>query len=112
MISTEVSSLAAHNLGHGVSEQMRAVNFLNSMSGVSALSAVLSALRVIDNLSWTKATTQNLDQGDDADSARVRTKGRQQHWARAPRARHGWQQWIHRHLLHMRRDWSLQLGPH
>jgi gag-polypeptide of LTR copia-type len=38
-------------IGHGVSEQMRVVNFLNSLSEVSALSAVLSALRVIDNLS-------------------------------------------------------------
>jgi hypothetical protein len=45
---------------HGVSEQMRVVNFLNSLSEVSALSAVFSALRVIDNLSWTKATTQIL----------------------------------------------------
>jgi hypothetical protein len=47
-------------IGHGVSEQMRAVNFVNSLSEVSALSAVLSALRVIYNLSWTKATTQIL----------------------------------------------------
>jgi gag-polypeptide of LTR copia-type len=47
-------------IGHGVSEQMRVVNFLNSLSEVSALSAILSALRVIDNLSWTKATTQIL----------------------------------------------------
>jgi hypothetical protein len=47
-------------IGHGVSEQMRVVNFLNSLSEVSAHSAVLSALRVIDNLSWTKATTQIL----------------------------------------------------
>jgi hypothetical protein len=47
-------------IGHGVSEQMRVVNFLNSLSEVSALSAVLSALRVIDNLSRTKATTQIL----------------------------------------------------
>jgi Zinc knuckle len=39
---------------------MRVVNFLNSLSEVSALSAVLSALRVIDNLSWTKTTTQIL----------------------------------------------------
>jgi hypothetical protein len=45
-------------IGHGVSEHMRVVNFLNSLSEVSALSAVLSALRVIDNLSWTKATTE------------------------------------------------------
>jgi gag-polypeptide of LTR copia-type len=44
-------------IGHGVSEQMRLVNFLNSLSETSALSAVLSALRVINNLSWTKATT-------------------------------------------------------
>jgi hypothetical protein len=37
-------------IGHGVSEQqMRVVNFLNSLSEVSALSIVLSALRVIDN---------------------------------------------------------------
>jgi hypothetical protein len=47
-------------IGHGVSEQMRVVNFLNSLSHVSALSAVLSALRVIGNLSRTKATTQIL----------------------------------------------------
>jgi gag-polypeptide of LTR copia-type len=47
-------------IGHGVSEKMRVVNFLNSLSEVSALSAVLSALRVIDNLSLTKATTQIL----------------------------------------------------
>jgi hypothetical protein len=38
-------------IAHGVSKQMRVVNFLNSLSEVSALSAVLSALRVIDNLS-------------------------------------------------------------
>jgi gag-polypeptide of LTR copia-type len=44
-------------IGHGVSEQMRVVNFINSLSEVSALSAVLSALRVIDNLRWAKATT-------------------------------------------------------
>jgi gag-polypeptide of LTR copia-type len=47
-------------IGHGVSEQIRVVNFLNSLSEVSALSAVLSAFRVIDNLGWTKATTQIL----------------------------------------------------
>jgi gag-polypeptide of LTR copia-type len=47
-------------IGHGVSEHMRVVNFLNSLSEVSALSAVLSALRVIYNLSWTKAITQIL----------------------------------------------------
>jgi gag-polypeptide of LTR copia-type len=44
-------------IGHCVSEQMRVVKFLNSLSEVSALSAVFSALRVIDILSWTKATT-------------------------------------------------------
>jgi Zinc knuckle len=47
-------------IGHGVSEQMGVVNFLNSLSEVSALSTVLSALRVIDKFSWTKATTQIL----------------------------------------------------
>jgi hypothetical protein len=47
-------------IGHGVSEQTRVVNFRNSVSEVSALSAVLSALRVIDNLIWTKTTTQIL----------------------------------------------------
>jgi Zinc knuckle len=87
MNSTDVSSLAAHNttkkhrpgqhmemfvaefkglamrleaIGHGVSEQMRVVNFLSSLSEVSVLSTVLSALRVIDNLSCTKATAQIL----------------------------------------------------
>jgi hypothetical protein len=47
-------------IDHGVSEQMRVVNFLNSLSEISALSAVLSALRVIDDISWTKATTHIL----------------------------------------------------
>jgi hypothetical protein len=56
----EVLALRLEAIGHGVSEQMRVVNFLNSLSEVSALSAVLSTLRVIDNLSWTKATTQIL----------------------------------------------------
>jgi gag-polypeptide of LTR copia-type len=47
-------------IGHGVSEQMRVVNYPNSLSEVPALSAVLSALRVIDNLSWAKTTTHIL----------------------------------------------------
>jgi gag-polypeptide of LTR copia-type len=38
-------------IGHGVLEQMRIVNFLNSLSEIPALSAVFSALCVIDNLS-------------------------------------------------------------
>jgi hypothetical protein len=46
-------------IDHEVSEQMRVVNFLNSLSEVSALFAVLLELRVID-LRWTKAMTQIL----------------------------------------------------
>jgi gag-polypeptide of LTR copia-type len=83
-------------IGHGVSEQMRVVNFLNSLSQVSALSAVLSALRVIDNLSWTKATTQILLESE--------LKGVNNNGPERPE-RHGYQQWIQRHLLHMRRGW-------
>jgi gag-polypeptide of LTR copia-type len=62
MFVTEFEGLAMRleAIDHGVSEQMPVVNFLNSLSEVSALSAVLSALRFIDNLSWTKATTQIL----------------------------------------------------
>jgi hypothetical protein len=62
MFVAEVEGLAMRleEIGHGVSEQMRVVNFLNSLSEVSDLSAVLSALRVIENLSWTKAKTQIL----------------------------------------------------
>jgi hypothetical protein len=45
-------------------EQMRVVTFLNSLSEVSALSAVLSALRATDDLSWIKATTQILLESD------------------------------------------------
>jgi gag-polypeptide of LTR copia-type/Zinc knuckle len=62
MFVAEFERLAMHleAIGHGVSEQMRIVNFLNSLSEVSALSAVLSAIRVIDRLCWTKATTQIL----------------------------------------------------
>jgi gag-polypeptide of LTR copia-type len=49
MFVAELEGLAMRldAIGHGVSEQMRVVNFLNSLSEVSALSAVLSALRVI-----------------------------------------------------------------
>jgi gag-polypeptide of LTR copia-type len=36
-------AMQLEEIGHGVSEQMRIVNFLNSLSKVSALSAVLSA---------------------------------------------------------------------
>jgi hypothetical protein len=62
MIVAEFEGLAMRleAIGRGVLKQMRVVNFLNSLSEVSALSAVLSALRVIENLSWTKATTQIL----------------------------------------------------
>jgi hypothetical protein len=45
-------------ISHGVSEMMRVVIFLNSLSKVWALSAVLSALRDLGNHSWTKATAQ------------------------------------------------------
>jgi hypothetical protein len=47
-------------IGHAVSEQMRVVNFLNSLSEVSALSAVLSALRDLKILNCTKVMTQIL----------------------------------------------------
>jgi hypothetical protein len=56
----EGPAMCLEAIGHGVSEQMRVVNFLNSLTEVSALSAVLSALRVMDNLSRAKATTQIL----------------------------------------------------
>jgi gag-polypeptide of LTR copia-type len=56
----EVLAMRLEAIGHRVSEQVRVVNFLNSLSEVSALSAVLSALRVKDNLSWTKTTAQIL----------------------------------------------------
>jgi gag-polypeptide of LTR copia-type len=51
-------------IGHGVSKEMRVINFLNSLSEISALSADLSALRVIDNHSKTKATTQILSESE------------------------------------------------
>jgi hypothetical protein len=54
----EILSMRLDAIGHGVSEQMRVVTFLNSLSEVSALSAVLSALRATHELSWIKATTQ------------------------------------------------------
>jgi Zinc knuckle len=53
---------------------MRVVTFLNSLSKVSALSAVLSALRVTDELSWIKATTQILLESD---MKGVNNKGRE-----------------------------------
>jgi hypothetical protein len=88
---------------HGVSKQMRVVNFLNSLSDVSALSAVLSALRVIDNLSWTKATTQILLESE--------LKGVNNNVPERPEramvANNGFTG-----LSHMRRGWSSQLGPH
>jgi hypothetical protein len=67
-------------IGHGVSEQMRVVNFLNSLSEVSALSAVLSALRVIDKLIWTKATTQILLESELRASTSVGQSARSAPW--------------------------------
>jgi gag-polypeptide of LTR copia-type len=57
-------SMRLDAIGHGFSEQMRVVTFLNSLSQVSALSAVLSALRGTDKVSWMKATTQILLESD------------------------------------------------
>jgi gag-polypeptide of LTR copia-type len=51
-------------IGHDVSEQMRVVNFLNLLSEVSALSAVLSALRVIGKLNWAKCSAPWLPKMD------------------------------------------------
>jgi hypothetical protein len=50
MFVAELEGLAMHleAIGHGVSEQMRVVNFLKSLSEISALSAVLSALLAIE----------------------------------------------------------------
>jgi gag-polypeptide of LTR copia-type len=47
----EVLSMRLDAIGHGFSEQMRVVTFLNSLSEVSALFAVLSAHRAADDLS-------------------------------------------------------------
>jgi gag-polypeptide of LTR copia-type len=57
-------SMRLDAIGHGISEQMRVATFLDSLSEVSALSAVLSALRATDELSWVKATTQILLESD------------------------------------------------
>jgi gag-polypeptide of LTR copia-type/Zinc knuckle len=67
-------SMRLDAIGHGVSEQMRVVTFLNSLSEVSALSAVLSALCATDELSWIKATTQILLESD---MKGVNNKGRE-----------------------------------
>jgi hypothetical protein len=67
-------SMRLNAIGHGVSEQMRVVTFLNSLSEVSALSAVLSALRASDELSWIKAATQILLESD---MKGVNNKGRE-----------------------------------
>jgi hypothetical protein len=57
-------SMRLDAIEHGVSEQMRVVTYLNSLSEISALSAVLSALRATDELSWIKAMTQILLESD------------------------------------------------
>jgi hypothetical protein len=67
-------------IGHGVSEQMCVVNFLHSLSEVSALSAVLSVLRVSDNLSWTKATTQILLESEKRASTTMGQSARSAPW--------------------------------
>jgi hypothetical protein len=53
MFGAEFEGLAMRleEIGHGVPEQMRVVNVFNSLTEIPALSAVLSALRVIENLS-------------------------------------------------------------
>jgi hypothetical protein len=90
-------------IGHGVSEQMRVVNFLNSLSEVSSLSAVLSALRVIDNLSWTKATRKILIESELKGVKKMSQSARSAPWMPAMDSPAP---------VHMRRGWSSQLGPH
>jgi gag-polypeptide of LTR copia-type len=89
-------------IGHGVSEQMCVVNFLNSLFEVSALSAVLSELRVIHNLSWTKATTQILLESELKGVKKIGQSARSAPW---------WPTMDSPAPLHMRRGWSSQLGP-
>jgi gag-polypeptide of LTR copia-type/GAG-pre-integrase domain len=67
-------SMRVYAIGHDISVPMRVVTFLNSLSEVSALSAVLSALRATDELSWIKATTQILLESD---MKGVNNKGRE-----------------------------------
>jgi gag-polypeptide of LTR copia-type len=67
-------SMRLDAIGHGVSEQMRVVTYFNSLSEVSTLSAVLSALRATQELSWIKATTQILLESD---MKGVKNKGRE-----------------------------------
>jgi gag-polypeptide of LTR copia-type len=74
IVEFEGLSMRQDAIVHGVSEQMRVVTFLNSLSEVSALSAVLSALRATDELSWIKATTQILLESD---MRGVNNKGRE-----------------------------------
>jgi hypothetical protein len=103
MFVTEFKGLAMRleAIDHGVLEQVRVVNFLNSLSEVSALSSVLLALRVIDNLSWTKVTTQILLESE--------LKGVSNNGLELPErfmiANNGF-------LLHLRRGLSSQLGRH
>jgi hypothetical protein len=57
----KVLAMRLEAIGHGVSEQMRVVNFsTRCLSCQPYLPSCRSALPVIDNLSWTKATTQIL----------------------------------------------------
>jgi hypothetical protein len=87
-------TMRLEGIGHGVSEQMCVVNFLNSLSEISALSVVLSALRVIYNHSCTKATKQIMLES--------KLRGVNNSGPERPE-RDDCQQWIHRHLLHMQR---------
>jgi gag-polypeptide of LTR copia-type len=60
----ESLSMRMEAVGHQVSEALLVANSINSLSNVTVLHAVLSALRATEDLTWTKVSTQVLHEAE------------------------------------------------
>jgi hypothetical protein len=57
-------SMRMEAVGHPVSEALLVAKFINSLSNVTVLHAILSALRATEDLTWTKVPTQVLHEAE------------------------------------------------
>jgi hypothetical protein len=66
MYVTEFESLSMRTeaVGYPVSEALLVANFINSLSNVTVLHAVLSVLRATDDITWTKVSTKVLHEAE------------------------------------------------
>jgi hypothetical protein len=60
----ESISMRMEPVGRPVSEALLVANFINSLSNVTVIHAVLSALRATEDLTWTKVSKQVLHEAE------------------------------------------------